>query len=225
MTQTKASSIAACALLPAWLWACGDSAGPEDSGVGEDALAVDAGVRALCPVDDNPACASAEICGTPGSVPANCPFCPPYNPALCALGCQTPPLLNVADTHTVSFVARDLTGTPESFGGLVLAEETAGGRYLTCQDIYADAARSLIREPCVNVLDARWADAQRESADTFRVSFSRFASDLPVLFVIYAFSTDRAEGTPIGVSCTRFEVGAAGSGAATIPGDSLKPIQ
>lgn len=223
--NSKIQGLGASLLLALAFCACGDAAGPEDAGIRDDAALVDAGVRALCPVDDNPACDKAETCGPPGSVPANCPFCPAYNPALCALGCQTPALLAAADTHTLSFVARDLTATPESFGGLVLAEETAGGRYLTCQDIYADAERGLIREPCVNILDARGAEAQRENADTFRVSFSRFASDLPVLFVIYAFSTDRAEGVPIGVSCTRYEVGASGSGAVTIPGDSMKPIQ
>jgi hypothetical protein len=205
--------------------ACGDSGGPDDAGAGVDVTPADAGVRALCPVDTNPPCVAAETCGTTGSVPANCPFCPPYNPALCALGCQTPALLETADTQTVSFVAQALGATPESFGGLVLATETAGGRYLTCQDVYDDAARALIVEPCVNVLDSRWADAQREGADTYRVSFSRFASELPVLFVIYAFSTDRAEGVPIGVACTAHEVGAVGSGALMIPGDSMRAIQ
>lgn len=205
--------------------ACGDSGGSEDAAVSLDANEPDAGVRALCPVDPNATCQAAETCGTPGSVPANCPFCPPYNPALCALGCRTPPLLETADTQTVSFVARELGAIPESFGGLVLATETAGGRYLTCQDIYADTARSLITEPCVNILDSRWADAQREGADTYRVSFSRFASDLPVLFVIYGFSTDRAEGIPIGVACTEHQVGGVGSGAVMIPGDSMRAIQ
>ena len=204
---------------------CGDSVGPEDAGAQIDAEAFDAGVRALCPVDPNPSCVSAETCGTPGSAPPNCPFCPRYNPALCALGCQTPPLLLTGDTQTVSFVAQGLGAVPESFGSVVFASETAGGRYLTCQDIYDDPERGFIAEPCVNILDSRWTDAQREGADTYRVSFSRFASELPVLFVVYAFATDRAEGIPIGVSCTSRDVGAPGSGPVMIPGDSMRAIQ
>ncbi len=218
------STLVLAALIP-FASACGDDIAAEDAGVNADAAPIDAGVRALCPVDTNATCVSSETCGTPGSMPPMCPFCPRYNPALCALGCHTPPLLLTGDTQTVSFVAQGLGAVPESFGSVVLAAETAGGRYLTCQDIYDDVQRGFISEPCVNVLDSRWTDAQREGADTYRVSFSRFASELPVLFVVYAFATNRAEGIPIGVSCTARTVGAPGSGPVMIPGDSMKPIQ
>jgi hypothetical protein len=107
---------------------------------------------------------------------------------------------------------------------MFFAEETAGGLYLTCDDLTSGAID--FRDACVNVIDSRWLDAARaEVAGSFRMNFNDFAGVSKVLFVVYGFATANATSDPIGVVCTEFEVGSLGSEPVTIPGDTMRSIQ
>lgn len=169
-------------------------------------VAVDAGVRTLCPIpENNPTCQMAEDCDDELAPPANCQWCRTRNNSVCAVGqCASPDLIDGNQFLLFSFRAPDLETVLQSYAGYAVAKETAGGSYLTCDQMLAGNVDW--DEPCLNIIDARYADNSSQQGDTFPMNFSRIPGGLDVLLVVYAFDTEFAASQPIGVACAEASV-------------------
>lgn len=207
--------------------AFGCSGGDDNPNGESDAGSIDSGrPRFLCPpAEPPPACVDAADCQDDGSKPQRCEspvHCLPYNAGTCVFGsCEHPEALLGGDVHTLLFDVADIGIRLQSFAGLVIAGETSGGQELGCDDVYQGFDLS---NPCVNVLDARSAFSE-EGGTLYGMSFSRFASGIRALIVVFGFQELEARGSPTGVSCTEVQVDSPGSGAKRIGGDRMRPIQ
>lgn len=215
--------LGALALVPA----CSSEMAAADSGaepVDGGEVVYDGGTLGLCPQEPNPACTRASDCGDDQTKQSNCGSCTPYNRSLCATArCETPAQLGAGDIHNVVFQVGSLQLELKSFTGVALAATTAGGNTITCEDVYA--GRVDPADPCYNVLDSRGLAAIAQSGDTYVFTFSRFASGLRTLFLIYGHAMENSEGNPIGVSCTERDVAQPGGGREDLPGDMMRRIQ
>lgn len=222
------AALAAGLLLALAACSGGDDGGGGDAGFAPDAMAEpDAGVRALCPVDPNPACTRASDCMMDRNPSSNCAGCVPTNLSLCQLGqCVTPDQLSAGDPINFVFTLEaGLLQQVRSFAGVTIAAETAGGQLLTCEDVYA--GRIDLTNGCYNLLATRGAGKDDiRAGDLFTVTFTRFASGQRSLFVVYGYTQDeQMQSGPIGVSCGAFDVPAPGAGLQRVPGDTMRLIQ
>lgn len=201
-----------------------DDDGMVDAGFQDVGVQADGGVRAVCPMLESPECTAQAECGEVLPRQSNCEGCFDYNRSLCRFGaCESPPALGVTDTHTVWFsVAGVIEPQLRSFATAALAAETAGGASVTCEQVYAGEVD--IAGGCHNVIDSRGQEIAGVAA-TYPMPFSRFPSEMRVLFIIWGYDTEGSEGDPIGVSCTEFDVGPAMQGAMRVEGDMMRPIQ
>lgn len=183
----------------------------------------DAGRTGLCAQEPNPMCMRAADCMDDSSRPTNCGGCFAYNKTLCATNaCETPALLGNGDIHNVVFQVGILQTELQSFAGHVIDAKTAGGNTITCEDVYAKTVD--LADPCYNILDVRAFREIARQESTYTMSFSAFASGRHVLFVIHGYALQNADGNPIGISCTAYDVGAPGMGA-EVSGDMMRRIQ
>lgn len=199
-------SLALCSLAVGSL-ACSSGEMLPDATVEVDmGVAVDAGVRALCPVaGNNPTCQEASECADDLDPPASCQWCRPRNNAVCVLGqCVEPEIIDGNQFLQFSFRAPDLETVLISYAGYVVTKETTGGNTLTCEELLRGDTNW--DEPCYNIIDARYADNTNRVGDTFPLIFSRIPGGLDVLVVVYAFDTEFAASAPIGVACAEATV-------------------
>lgn len=191
---------------------------------GTNGNTVDSGVRALCPVEANPACTMAEDCMSPPiTPPTNCKSCVNYNRAVCNLGqCMTPTPITAGDPVNYLFQVGNLTGTLESFAGFAITAESSGGQVWTCDDVYA--GRVDLQNQCHNFLDTRGQDIARPE-NQYTMTFTRFAGGQLTLFIVYGYAQAEADGAPIGVSCASQMIPGPGGGLLMIPGDTMRSIQ
>ena len=222
---TKNLPLIVCLSLMSLVMSCsGDSTGDGDPN-GPDAgstMAIDAGVRALCPQGMQATCNSAMDCGDLKTAPSNCSGCLPYSKKICRLGqCEEPEALGSGDPINYLFKVGNLQETLQSFAGIVVTAESSGGQAWTCDDVYNQKLD--LTSMCHNILDTRGQDIAQPD-DQFTVTFTRFASSQTSLFIVYGYSEPGSEGNPIGVSCTEYEVGAPGLGLVMIPGDQMRRL-
>jgi hypothetical protein len=207
------------------LLACSDGKGsgttPQMTDAG-DSIPVDAGVRALCPLGAQATCQSAMECGDLRDPPTNCAGCIPYNRSMCQLGqCVTPEPLTSGDPINYLFKVGSLSGTVQSFAGIVMSAESAGGQAWTCNDVYSKNLD--LTSMCHNILDTRGQNIAQPD-DQYTLTFTRFASNQTSLFIVYGYTDLGSEGTPVGVSCKEYEIGSPGIGLVMIPGDQMKRL-
>ena len=212
-------------ILSMALVACadGDDNGPDqqnpDAGM---AIPVDAGVRALCPLGSQATCQSSTECGDVKDAPTNCAGCLPYNKSMCRLGqCETPEPLGGGDIFNYLFKVGSLSGTVQSFAGIVVAAESSGGQPWTCEDVYSENLD--LTSMCHNILDTRGQNIAQPD-DQYTVTFTRFASNQSTLFIVYGYADLGAEGAPVGVSCKQYDDVTPGLGLVMIPGDQMKRL-
>lgn len=162
-------------------------------------------------------------CDNDFNAPSNCDGCVPYNLSLCVSGsCLTPTPLGMGDIYTVVVTIPATVPNVQSFAATVVSVDTAGGREISCDDVYADELD--LANECFNVLDSRGFTVP-QMGDTYGVSFTSFASGQSSLFVITAFDRLQAGGNRVGVSCTPYEVpGPRGGGPYLITGDLMRPL-
>ena len=186
------------------------------------AMAIDAGVRALCPQGMQATCNSPMDCGDLKTAPSNCSGCLPYSKKICRLGqCEEPEPLGSGDPINYLFKVGNLSASLQSFAGIVVTAESSGGQAWTCDDVYNQKLD--LTSMCHNILDTRGQDIAQPD-DQFTVTFTRFASSQTSLFIVYGYSELGSEGSPIGVSCTEYEVGGPGLGLVMIPGDQMRRL-
>lgn len=208
--------------------ACSDSEMPDiDMGVAmmDAGVQEDSGVRALCPAHSDPVCSNSEDCQFEmNPAPTNCEFCPGYvTEGLCAAAqCQTPPRIQSSGLHEVRISVVGFQTELNSFARLVMASETTGGSYVSCQDVYDGNID--FANPCYNIMDARGSNAAPNMPDVPILTFSGFPSGQRTLFIIYGFTEEGAAGDPIGVSCTEYDVGAPTDMKVTVEGDMMRRI-
>lgn len=207
----------ALAFVPA---ACGDDggSGSPDTGPADMGMVAppDSGVTAICPLEANmPSCRQAMDClgtGEDFSQPPNCDgFCPGFSDKMCLtgqcgvvspIGNDEPVTLNVdvgGLVNDISFLAR-----------MVVDTETAGGVSIGCAEVMSDP-KAFFRQPCFNITDVRTTGTSGFSGTVFPLPFTRIQSERRVLFVVYGFADSDTTVDPIGISCTEFDVPAAGS--------------
>jgi hypothetical protein len=198
-----------------------DADGVPDAGAAMDASPPDTGIG-ICPLDLNAPCGSASDCADDIPAPTNCAACQPYNRSVCAPdGCSTPPPLTTADTVVYRFaVTAPVVPDLVSIAGFVLSANTAGGQVISCDDVYA--GRVDLTTNCYNLLDTRGAEAIRPQGD-LAMTFTRFASGQPTLFVVYGYRQMRTRGDPIGVSCGSGMVEGPGRGPTSFAGLPMRP--
>jgi len=163
--------------------------------------AVDAGMRALCPLAEHtPRCHTASDCLDDRPPPSNCAFCVPANDAICRLGrCETPARLEQVQSILFSFNAPDLVLDLAAFARFAVTSETSGGLEITCEDVLAGALDW--SEQCYNVIDSRANTSGMTTGGNFSVLFSQITAGQKTLFVVYGFDSPDADGPPIGVAC------------------------
>ena len=224
MTKTLIGSVTL-ALLSLGVVACsgGDDNGSDQSPSDAGMMAqIDAGVPALCPLGSQATCQSAMECGDTRDAPTNCAGCIPYNKSICRRGqCETPEVLAGGDLFNYLFKVGSLSGTVQSFAGLVVAAESSGGKAWTCDDVYSQNLD--LTSMCHNILDTRGQNIAQPD-DQYTVTFTRFASNQPTLFIVYGYADLGSEGPAIGVSCKEYDVSAPGFGLVMIPGDEMKRL-
>ena len=215
------------ACLSVAMVACeGTSRNPGNNGSGtpDSGADVDGGARALCPVEPSAACQRASECGQDDSTPpSNCGGCKPYNKRICKFGqCVEPEPLAPADPVNYLVQLAALTTEVKSFADLAIAAETAGGKILTCDDVYEK--RIDLSDGCYNILTTRGSGIAREENQYTR-TFTQFPSGQQTLFVVYGYALEESVGDPIGVSCKSVDVGPPGQGRQTVAGDTMRRIQ
>lgn len=217
-------SIVACLMVGG----CSSDDVTEDAGVtpSMDAMvAVDGGVTATCTLaENNPSCQAATDCKEDSRTsPSACEWCPTTgNDTLCATGqCVNPALLAPGMSVDFAYNITGLEGQIESFAGLAVAQTTAGGLRITCQDVY-DSPPSIWSNSCYNILDVGYTRRVGEPGQTYLMQFTQFASGQPTLFIVYGFADDGASGEPIGVTCKEESVG---TGSLQVSGDTMQQIE
>ncbi|MCA9553005.1 MAG: hypothetical protein KC933_23415 [Myxococcales bacterium] len=214
----------------AGLVACSGGTEPiPDSGMVEvdGGVLEDAGVRALCPLDENqPTCDWASECQEDKAPPSNCTFCLPANDAICRLGqCEAPPKLAGNQVITFAFNAPDLVADLKSFVRMAVTAETSGGQTITCEDVMAE--RLVWTEQCYNIMDSRYNQSAQTSGDSLLLLFSQLPGGQKTLLLVYGFELEGAAGDPIGVACAEVEIPEAGSTSTgmQVSGGTMKSLR
>lgn len=184
--------------------ACGSETPPTaaDGGQADAAPPADAGVRALCPMLEAPACDRSMACGASQPAPNDCAGCRPRFEKPCNFGaCET-----LTNPVTIVNVFADITqvrGAIRSFVITGLSAETAGGLPLTCMDLTKATDPVSIDEPCVTVLDSRTYNLGElnPTGEIYPVILSNFPTSAPAVILVQAFDGMRGNGTLIGHTC------------------------